>query len=215
MIERTLKLVGQGISVSQVAQIFEREADAEKPTTGPSNNVERNFRVIMLGADLPLADLPAAVKRSNSRAIVVAANFSVPAFVLRKELRVLTEVVEVPVFVGGHQAFRYKQELGKAGAIFLGDQIAQGLALIEAKLSFQTEGSYKRESSNTPFLLALRWQIPSLASAAVLCANGAGVRPRIFLSQTATLTALLRLRNCSQAMTYDFVNSSPSNVQFS
>lgn len=41
------------------------------------------------------------------------------------------------VFVGGHQAFRYKQELGKAGAIFLGDQIAQGLALIEAKLPFQ------------------------------------------------------------------------------
>lgn len=93
---------------------------------------ERNYRVVLLGADTPLADLPMVVRRCHARWVVLAANYAVQGQVLRKDLRNLVRTVGVPVFVGGHQAVIEERWISRAGAHALGDDLDQALARIEA-----------------------------------------------------------------------------------
>lgn len=93
---------------------------------------EHNYRVVLLGADTPLADLPAVVRRCRARWVALAANYAVQTHVLRKDLAGLVRAMPVPVFVGGHQAVSEERSITRAGAHALGDDLDQALARIEA-----------------------------------------------------------------------------------
>lgn len=95
---------------------------------------ERNYRVVLLGADTPLADLPTVVSRCNARWVALAANYAVEGSVLRTDLAALVRALQVPVFVGGRQAAAEERSITRAGAHCLGDDLDQALVRIEAAM---------------------------------------------------------------------------------
>ena len=95
---------------------------------------ERNYRVVLLGADTPLRDIPTVVQRCRARWVALAANYAVEDSVLRKDLAALVRALKVPVFVGGHQAVSEACSITRAGAHALGDDLDQALVRIEAAM---------------------------------------------------------------------------------
>jgi MerR family transcriptional regulator, light-induced transcriptional regulator len=81
---------------------------------------DHGYRCILLGADIPLAELPAAVVQSGSAGIVLSASLieDVPAF--EKDLMALVKDAKTPVFIGGFGSIIHKDLIEKAGAIVLG-----------------------------------------------------------------------------------------------
>lgn len=95
---------------------------------------ERNYRVVLLGADTPLRDIPTVVQRCRARWVALAANYAVESGTLRKDLVVLVQALKVPVFVGGHQAVSEARSIRRAGAHALGDDLDHALLRIEATM---------------------------------------------------------------------------------
>ena len=95
---------------------------------------ERNYRVVLLGADTPLRDIPTVVQRCRARWVALAANYAVDSGTLRKDLVVLVQALKVPVFVGGHQAVSEAHSIRRAGAHALGDDLDNALLRIEATM---------------------------------------------------------------------------------
>ena len=60
----------------------------------------RNYRIVLLGANMPFADLPLAARRSDSNAIVLAGSVGAYWPALEAELGLLVRRVRIPVFVG-------------------------------------------------------------------------------------------------------------------
>jgi DNA-binding transcriptional MerR regulator/methylmalonyl-CoA mutase cobalamin-binding subunit len=85
------------------------------------------YRLVLLGADMPLADLPGATRRSDSDAIVLSGVTEPERDLLGMQLPELVREAGVPVFVGGHVATRHAEEIETAGAICLGANIPEAL----------------------------------------------------------------------------------------
>jgi len=91
---------------------------------------EQGYRLVLLGADMPLADLPLAAKRSQSAAIVLSGSVEPDAQMLAEQLPALVAAAGMPVFIGGLTAVRRRDEIVAAGAVPLGNDIAHGLQRI-------------------------------------------------------------------------------------
>jgi len=91
---------------------------------------DHGYRSILLGTDMPLDELPAAVKQSQSKAIVLSASFYTDATALSKELSKLVSQVKVPVFIGGHTSVILSDVIKQTGAIPLGVDIDYSFKLI-------------------------------------------------------------------------------------
>jgi DNA-binding transcriptional MerR regulator len=99
--------------------------------------IDRNYRVVLLGANTPLEELPAVVKRAGCKAIVLSGSAEISAAVIRRDLPRWLQQVDVPVFIGGRVALRYAKELAASSAVCLGDDLNLALRKIEAVLSRQ------------------------------------------------------------------------------
>lgn len=91
---------------------------------------EQGYRLVLLGANMPLADLPLAAKRSKSDAIVLSGSVEPNAHLFSEQLPALVAAADMPVFVGGLTAVRRYDEIVAAGALPLGNDIAHGLQRI-------------------------------------------------------------------------------------
>lgn len=100
------------------------------------------FKPILLGADMPLAELPAAARRTRAAAIVLSSTIDDALQAQLKPLALLTEECRLPVFVGGPCAVTRHDEIKRAGAYPLGADISQGLRLIEQRLSGQSDNRH-------------------------------------------------------------------------
>lgn len=91
---------------------------------------DHGYRCILLGADIPLAELPGAVQQSAASGIVLSASIisDLPTFEL--ELTSLVGSTPVPVFVGGIGSLMYKGAIEKAGARVLGTDFDLSFRLI-------------------------------------------------------------------------------------
>lgn len=91
---------------------------------------DHGYRCILLGADIPLAELPGAVQQSAASGIVLSASIisDLPTFEL--ELASLVGSTPVPVFVGGIGSLMYKGAIEKAGARVLGTDFDLSFRLI-------------------------------------------------------------------------------------
>jgi len=87
----------------------------------------RGYRIILLGSDMPIAQLPAVVKRTHSEAVVLSGSVECDEQRLHSDLKMLINDCKVPVYVGGHSALKYRQAIENAGALALGPDLGQGL----------------------------------------------------------------------------------------
>lgn len=94
------------------------------------------YHVTLLGANMPLDELPAAARRAHSEAIVLSgvSENSGDAERLESGLAELVKKMHVPVFVGGGVSVRYRDIIARVGAIPLGVDIEHGLRRIGSVL---------------------------------------------------------------------------------
>ena len=96
--------------------------------------VDNDYRVILLGSDLPLAELPLAQKRGDADCIVLSGAIDPDAATLERALPELVRRVSVPVVVGGLGSVKYRDAISRAGAVSLGEDIDKGIERLEALL---------------------------------------------------------------------------------
>jgi DNA-binding transcriptional MerR regulator/methylmalonyl-CoA mutase cobalamin-binding subunit len=88
---------------------------------------QMGYHTILLGANMPLEELPAAARKTQCDAIVLSAMLGPPAGILDRGLADLTSKVDVPVFLGGRVSQSSNDLLQKAGVHTLGTNLARGL----------------------------------------------------------------------------------------
>lgn len=91
---------------------------------------DHGYRCILLGADIPLAELPGAVQQSAASGIVLSASIISDLSTFELELASLVGSTPVPVFVGGIGSLMYKGAIEKAGARVLGTDFDLSFRLI-------------------------------------------------------------------------------------
>lgn len=92
---------------------------------------EHNYRLILLGANMPLYELPNALDRSDASAIILSGKTAPDPRTLEVELPYLTSRVSAPVFIGGDVSLTHKEAITEAGAIALNADIDKGLQTLD------------------------------------------------------------------------------------
>jgi len=92
------------------------------------------FRITLLGADNPLAELGAAQRQSQSDAVVISSSAGTVSWIYEGDLAGLVRHVKVPVFIGGPTAVMHRKAVVQAGAIPLGTEARDALGIIFANL---------------------------------------------------------------------------------
>jgi len=95
---------------------------------------DRGFQIVLLGADMPLDELPIVVKRAHCDAIVLSGAVEPSEAVLNRQLPKLVRDSGVPVFIGGITARLYQDEISITGARAVGDDLVLGLRDIDNAL---------------------------------------------------------------------------------
>lgn len=96
---------------------------------------DHGLKPILLGADMPLAELPASARRARAEAIVLSSTIEEALEGQLEALSGITGETELPVFVGGPCAVARHDDIVRAGAHPLNADILQGLRLIERRLN--------------------------------------------------------------------------------
>ena len=96
--------------------------------------VNAGYRVLVLGANTPLAQIPAVLEQRPCAGIILSGSSKPARAMLETDLPELISHIDTPVFVGGHTAVSHREMFEKAGAIFMGEQIAAGLQMLNITL---------------------------------------------------------------------------------
>lgn len=91
---------------------------------------DRGYNVTLLGADMPLEELPLVARRTHSAAIVLAGAVAPDADVLYRRLPALTRGLRLPVFIGGACVRECREVIEKTGATPIGEDVTLGLRRI-------------------------------------------------------------------------------------
>lgn len=92
------------------------------------------YRMLLLGANLPLAQIPPVLELQRCDAVVLSGSSRPARGLLETQLPALVKTVGVPVFVGGGMALRHAEDIGKAGAIACGEDFQGALQQINARI---------------------------------------------------------------------------------
>lgn len=101
---------------------------------------DAGLRVVALGANMPLAELASAAKRTACAAVVISSSVAPQPEVLSRDLAALVRAAQVPVFVGGLTAERHRAALVAAGALALSTDIDAGVRVIAHALGVKAGG---------------------------------------------------------------------------
>ncbi len=93
-----------------------------------------NYRVILLGTNMPLEQLAPVAERTGCNAIILASAARPADEVMHRTLPELVARATVPVFIGGRITNRHGQELLDLGALILHDDFQQALRTINQTL---------------------------------------------------------------------------------
>ena len=88
---------------------------------------ELGYQTIVLGADMPVEELPAAAAKTGSKAIVLSGLVKPPKNLISRELKSLVSDVDIPVFVGGKVSITRHDALVKAKTIPMGTDLESAL----------------------------------------------------------------------------------------
>ncbi|MDT8319117.1 MAG: MerR family transcriptional regulator [Xanthomonadales bacterium] len=88
---------------------------------------DSGYRILPLGANMPLDAVTSAARKSDCDAIVLCGAIEPARATLTQDLPALVEKTRVPVLVGGLSSVDSCDEIGRAGAEVLGKDIDHGL----------------------------------------------------------------------------------------
>ena len=97
--------------------------------------MDRDYRIILLGANMPLDVLPPVVRRIACQAIVLSGSAAFAVEDLREDLRHLVSEVAIPVFAGGEVAVAHAECFAAAGIGLLGADLNVAISRLDAMLS--------------------------------------------------------------------------------
>jgi DNA-binding transcriptional MerR regulator len=97
--------------------------------------VNRGYRVLVLGANMPLEHLPEVIRRRPCEAIVLSGSARPPGSLLKEALPEMVKRTGVPVFVGGGISERHAEAVEVAGATCVGKDIQSALQQIGQTLA--------------------------------------------------------------------------------
>lgn len=95
----------------------------------------RGYRLILLGANMPLEELPHVARRTDSAAIVLSGSMEIDTSALSDALHDLAGSADVPVFLGGACAIRHTDFIERCGIRPMGDDPVVGLRIISRFVS--------------------------------------------------------------------------------
>ena len=96
--------------------------------------VNSGYRVLVLGSNMPLDQLPGVLQQKPCAGIVLSGSSRPARGIFEGDLSALVSNTRVPVFVGGKLAARHQEKIEAAGAICLGESIGTGLRQISELL---------------------------------------------------------------------------------
>jgi DNA-binding transcriptional MerR regulator len=102
--------------------------------------ISNGYRVLILGANTPLQQIPAVLERKPCAGVILSSSAKPARGVIDSGLPELASHISVPVFVGGKAAESHRKALEGSGIICLGENITDGLQLVNAAL--KSSGSH-------------------------------------------------------------------------
>lgn len=96
---------------------------------------ESGFHPVVLGADMPLEDIPQVTDKIGCEAVLLSGIVEPGKQLLETQLPRLVSSVDVPVFLGGPVSVNCVDEIMRAGAVALGADIDIGRKNLELALS--------------------------------------------------------------------------------
>jgi DNA-binding transcriptional MerR regulator len=103
--------------------------------------LQRGYRVVYLGANMPLDQLAHVANQADAAGLVLTGRTLADVPGMLAELAILVRATPIPVFVGGGDLARIQEALAGVGAHLLGDQVATGLDRLEARLLGPAHGA--------------------------------------------------------------------------
>lgn len=97
--------------------------------------LESGYRVLSLGANMPLHELPVVAEKRNCKAIILSGAIAMSSQTLNHELPELVRDSGVPVLIGGLSSVYGCDAINRAGAEALGRDIDQGLNRLKEVIS--------------------------------------------------------------------------------
>lgn len=98
-------------------------------------SVDFGCRVLILGASIPLDQLPGVHGKRPCKSIVLSCSYRPSRVVLENDLPELVKKVGIPVFVGGKTAASQQKKIEAAGAVCVGEMLASSLQKISNTLT--------------------------------------------------------------------------------
>lgn len=95
----------------------------------------RDYRIVLLGANMPLLQLPDVVRRTQSNAVVLSGSTEAVNANIDEDLRILQQQCRVPVCIGGSYAIARQSHLQSLGLYPLGTDLNSGLHALQQLLS--------------------------------------------------------------------------------
>jgi DNA-binding transcriptional MerR regulator/methylmalonyl-CoA mutase cobalamin-binding subunit len=95
---------------------------------------DHGYQTVLLGANMPLDELPAAVKKTACDALVLSGVIEPDESVIKDQLPRLVAKLSIPVFLGGAIAATHFDSLKKSGVHLIGTDINSGIKQISAQL---------------------------------------------------------------------------------
>ena len=89
------------------------------------------YCTISLGADMPLEELPAAVRKTGCQAIILSGLLLPASEIMEKSIPALTAGTDVPVFLGGRASVETYDQLKRAKVIALGTNVTTALERLQ------------------------------------------------------------------------------------
>lgn len=96
--------------------------------------LQRGYRVIYLGANMPIRQIVHVVVHTQAHGVVLAGRSAENPGGVLADIAWLARSGPTPVFVGSHFSRQARQRLEEVGAVPLGDNLALGMRLLEMRL---------------------------------------------------------------------------------
>jgi len=96
---------------------------------------EHGYDMVILGCDLPLSELNLVVKQTDADAIILSGTNKLTQDILKKDLPVLINAIDIPVFVGGNASVVSCDDILYTGAGVLGQDIQHALNEIDLAIN--------------------------------------------------------------------------------